>query len=71
MSAEERDRLFYHSFFSGDKEFMKTLDQESIDDMIPFRKDSKMKTMNETYLRKLFASERFSSFYTKFLCKIL
>ncbi|CAD8199135.1 unnamed protein product [Paramecium pentaurelia] len=67
MSAEERDRLFYHSFFSDDKEFMKNLNQESIDDMIPFRKDSKMKTMNETYLRKLFASERFSNFYTKFL----
>ncbi|CAD8105235.1 unnamed protein product [Paramecium sonneborni] len=67
VSAEERDRLFYHSFFSNDKEFMKTFNQESIDDMIPFRKDSKMKTMNETYLRKLFASQRFSNFYTKFL----
>ncbi|CAD8110072.1 unnamed protein product [Paramecium sonneborni] len=67
VSAEERDRLFYHSFFSNDKQFMNTFKQESIDDMIPFRKDSKMKTMNETYLKKLFASQRFSNLYIQFL----
>ncbi|CAD8178236.1 unnamed protein product [Paramecium pentaurelia] len=67
LSAEERDRQFYHSFFSNDKEFMNALDHQSIDDIIPFRKDSKMKTMNDTYLRKLFASKKFSSFYSKFL----
>lgn len=68
MSAEERDREFYHAFFSGDQEFIKSLKNETIDDMIPFRKDSKMKTMNENYLRKLFESERFSRFFFKFLC---
>ncbi|CAK91379.1 unnamed protein product (macronuclear) [Paramecium tetraurelia] len=63
-SAKERERQFYHSFFSDDKEFIKVFDPQSIDDIIPFRKEnSKMKTMNDTYLRKLFLSKRF---YTKF-----
>lgn len=67
VSAEERDRIFYNSFFSDDQKFMKSLHSESIDDMIPFRKDSKMKTMNDSYLKRLFESERFSKYYALFL----
>ncbi|CAK93534.1 unnamed protein product (macronuclear) [Paramecium tetraurelia] len=67
FTAEERDRMFYNSFFSDDKEFMKSHLKESIDDMIPFRKDSKMKTMNDIYLKRLFESERFSKYYSLFL----
>ncbi|CAD8109852.1 unnamed protein product [Paramecium sonneborni] len=67
VPAEERDRIFYNSFFSDDKEFMKSLHLESIDDMIPFRKDSKMKTMNDNYLKRLFESQRFSKYYSLFL----
>lgn len=46
---------------------MKSLQNESIDDMIPFRKDSKVKTMNENYLKRLFESTRFSKYYALFL----
>lgn len=35
--------------------------------MIPFRKDSKTKTMNDAYLKKLFESKRFSHYFVKFL----
>ncbi|CAD8169416.1 unnamed protein product [Paramecium octaurelia] len=67
VSAEERDRIFYNSFFSDDKEFMKSLQNQSIDDMIPFRKDSKVKTMNDNYLKRLFESERFSKYFSLYL----
>ncbi|CAD8050851.1 unnamed protein product [Paramecium primaurelia] len=67
LGAEERDRLFYHTFFSNDKEFMKILGNDSIDDLIPFRKESKLKTINDTYLKKLFKSKYFSYFYQQFL----
>lgn len=42
---------------------MKTLENDSIDDLIPFRKESKLKTINDTYLKKLFKSKYFSYFY--------
>ncbi|CAD8193325.1 unnamed protein product [Paramecium pentaurelia] len=67
ITAEERDKIFYNSFFSDDQEFMKSHQQESFDDMIPFRKDSKMKTMNDIYLKRLFESKRFSKYYAQFL----
>ncbi|CAD8150765.1 unnamed protein product [Paramecium octaurelia] len=67
LGAEERDRLFYHTFFSSDKEFMNTLENGTIDDLIPFRKESKLKTINDAYLNKLFKSQKFSYYYQKFL----
>ncbi|CAD8067963.1 unnamed protein product [Paramecium sonneborni] len=67
LGAEERDRLFYHTFFSSDQEFIKTLENNSIDDLIPFRKESKLKTINDTYLKQLFRSQKFCCYYQKFL----
>ncbi|CAD8064030.1 unnamed protein product [Paramecium sonneborni] len=67
LGAEERDKLFYHTFFSSDNEFMKTLDNDTIDDLIPFRKESKLKTINDAYLKQLFRSSKFSAYYYKFL----
>lgn len=46
---------------------MDSMKNETIDDMIPFRKDSKMKTMNDAYLKRLFESKRFSNYFIKFL----
>lgn len=69
LPTEERDRLFYQTFFQEDPDFMNLLklQNQSVDDLIPFRKDSKMKTMNDAYLKSLFQSRLFSQFYHKFL----
>ncbi|KAM3134087.1 hypothetical protein pb186bvf_013813 [Paramecium bursaria] len=69
IPAEERDRLFYQSFFSSDVEFLQKLTEvgQTIDDLIPFRRDSKMKTMNDIYLKRLFQSKKFSQYYMSFL----
>lgn len=55
-SAEEKEKKFYYKYFGQDEELKESLIKNdlTIDDMIPFKQESKIKTMNQSYLNMLF-----------------
>jgi len=58
MSAYEIEKVFYKEYFGNNG---------SVEEMIPFRQESANKTMNTSYLKKIFASPKFYEGYLEFL----
>lgn len=58
MSAYEIEKVFYKEYFSSN---------DNIEELIPFRSESCNKTMNTSYLKKIFASEKFYDGYLQYL----
>ncbi|CAD8109863.1 unnamed protein product [Paramecium primaurelia] len=58
MSAYEIEKVFYKEYFSSN---------DNIEELIPFRSESSNKTMNTSYLKKIFSSEKFYEGYLSYL----
>ncbi|CAD8122153.1 unnamed protein product [Paramecium sonneborni] len=58
MSAYEIEKVFYKEYFASN---------ENIEELIPFRSESSNKTMNTSYLKKIFSSEKFYEGYLSYL----
>ena len=55
ISPLEMEKRLYKEYFDGDEE------------MIPFRENSSLKTMNAQYLKKIFQSEKFVEGFRDYL----
>ncbi|CAD8085795.1 unnamed protein product [Paramecium sonneborni] len=58
MSAYEIEKVFYKEYFMTD---------DNIEELIPFRTESQNKTMNNSYLKKIFSSDKFYQGYLEYL----
>ncbi|CAD8193916.1 unnamed protein product [Paramecium pentaurelia] len=64
----ERDNISKTNLKTARQEFLTIMEQEKkIPLILPFRKNSKNKTMNNDFLKEVFSSQIFQSFYKEFL----
>ncbi|CAD8162295.1 unnamed protein product [Paramecium octaurelia] len=64
----ERDHISKTNLKTARQEFLTIMEQEKkIPLILPFRKNSKNKTMNNDFLKEVFSSQIFQSFYKEFL----
>lgn len=62
MSPLEMERAFYQEYFSDIEG-----EYSTIEEIIPFRLKSTIKTMNAQYLKKIFKSRKFLKGYEEYL----
>ncbi|CAD8118937.1 unnamed protein product [Paramecium sonneborni] len=67
-SISERNNISKTNLKTARQEFLKIIEQEiKIPLILPFRKNSKNKTMNNDFLKQVFSSQIFQTFYKEFL----
>ncbi|CAD8116280.1 unnamed protein product [Paramecium sonneborni] len=67
-SISEKNNISKTNLKTARQEFLQIIEQEiKIPLILPFRKNSKNKTMNNDFLKQLFSSQIFQTFYREFL----